>query len=368
LLRFINNTVENKGRLEINYKGEWGTICNRGFHHVDAAVACRQLGYCSGRTIPSNMVDNGQGTIWFDNVECSGSEHKLINCSFSLDLTSHCSHSYDVGVHCYLSCPAEEDEGHLRLITGSASNKGRLEINYKGEWGTICAFSFGDDDAAVACKQLGYCSGKRIASYDVDYGNGNIWLVNMHCSGSENRLINCTYSIDISHCQHQYDVGVHCFLSCPAEEDEGHLRLITSSASNKGRLEINYKGEWGTICAHSFHHVDAAVACKQLGYCFGQSIPSNYVDDGNGTIWLVNIHCSGSENKLINCTYSIDTSHCPHQYDVGVHCYLSCPAEEDEGHLRLITGSASNKGRLEINYKGEWGTICALAFIMLMQQ
>ncbi|VDI67893.1 Hypothetical predicted protein [Mytilus galloprovincialis] len=158
----ISTSETNKGRLEINYKGEWGTICHTRFDHVDAAVACRQLGYCSGKALPSNMVENGQGTIWFDNVQCSGSEHKLINCSFSLDLRERCTHSYDVGLHCYLSCPAEEDEGLLRIINSTVENKGRLEINYKGEWGTICNAGFHHVNAAVACRQLGYWCVLRI--------------------------------------------------------------------------------------------------------------------------------------------------------------------------------------------------------------
>ncbi|CAG2220744.1 unnamed protein product [Mytilus edulis] len=212
----------NKGRLEIYYKGEWGTICDRGFDHVDAAVACRQLGFCSGQAIPSNIVDDGEGTIWFDNVDCSGSENKLINCSYSID-TSQCQHWYDVGLHCYLNCPPEEEEGVLRFINSSVENKGRLEINYKGEWGTICHNRFGHVDAAVACRQLGYCSGQAIPSNIVDDGEGTIWFDNVDCSGSENKLINCSYSIDTSHCQHWYDVGLHCYLNCPPEEEEGMI-------------------------------------------------------------------------------------------------------------------------------------------------
>lgn len=53
-------------------------------------------------------------------------------------------------------------------------------------------------------------------------------------------------------------------------------------------------------------------------------IPYQNVEDGKGTIWLDAIHCSGSENKLINCTHSTDTSHCIHWFDVGIDCFLNC--------------------------------------------
>ena len=33
---------------------------------------------------------------------------------------------------------------------------GRLEIFIDGEWGTICDDSWGDTEADVACRQLGY--------------------------------------------------------------------------------------------------------------------------------------------------------------------------------------------------------------------
>ncbi|VDI38553.1 Hypothetical predicted protein [Mytilus galloprovincialis] len=61
----------------------------------------------------------------------------------------------------------------------------------------------------------------------------------------------------------------------------------------------------------------------------GEMIPSNLVDDGQGTIWLTNVDCSGSENKLINCTYSTDTSQCSNRYDVGINCF-NCATENEE--------------------------------------
>ena len=41
---------------------------------------------------------------------------------------------------------------------------------------------------------------------------------------------------------------------------DGDLRLVGSSYSNCGRLEIYYNGVWGTVCDDGFSSTDARVA------------------------------------------------------------------------------------------------------------
>ncbi|CAG2193299.1 unnamed protein product [Mytilus edulis] len=353
-LRITSGYAQHQGRLEIKYRGEWGTVCDNNFGNVDVEVACRQLGYCSGIMQPRQLINHGYGAIWLNDVNCSGSESKLLDCDFN-NVTLQCDHWYDIGVHCFLNC-STEDEGDLRIRPGYAKDQGRLEIKYRGEWGTVCQNHFGNVDAEVACRQLGYCSGIMQPRQLINHEYGAIWLNDVNCSGSESKLLDCNFNNVTLQCYHWDDIGVHCFLNY-STEDEGDLRIRPGYAKNQGRLEIKYRGEWGTVCHNHFGNVDAEVACRQLGYCSGIMQPAKLIQNGHGAVWLNDVNCSGSESKLLDCKFNNVTLQCYHWDDVGVHCFLNC-STEDEGILRITAGYAKHQGRLEIHYRGEWGTVC----------
>jgi len=44
----------------------------------------------------------------------------------------------------------------VRLVGGSSSREGRLEVYFMGVWGTVCDDGFTDAAARVACYMLGY--------------------------------------------------------------------------------------------------------------------------------------------------------------------------------------------------------------------
>ena len=69
----------------------------------------------------------------------------------------HTSPSSILQLICILFYP-ECNNGGLRLVYGNTTggNEGRVEICFGGRWGTVCHSSWGESDATVVCRQLGF--------------------------------------------------------------------------------------------------------------------------------------------------------------------------------------------------------------------
>ena len=90
------------GLLEVFHAGAWGTVCNDLFDDPtssDPNVACRQLGFPGGVYMAPSLV-TGSGEIWMDDVLCTGSEARLVDCPFGGFGIHNCSHGEDVGLDC----------------------------------------------------------------------------------------------------------------------------------------------------------------------------------------------------------------------------------------------------------------------------
>ena len=96
----------------------------------------------------------GDRQIWLDDVQCVGTETRLIDCPAGALGTNACGHSSDAGVRCIaFTCP----QGAIRLQGGTAT-QGRVEICNNNVWGTVCDGGWDNTDARVACQQLGLLS------------------------------------------------------------------------------------------------------------------------------------------------------------------------------------------------------------------
>ncbi|PIK61640.1 putative scavenger receptor cysteine-rich domain-containing group B protein [Apostichopus japonicus] len=194
-VRLRNGYSINSGRVEVYHLGEWGTICDEYWSNEDAAVICRQLGYSGGDTFYSGaLFGQGSGPILGD-ISCDGTEWYWKDCYFSNWATSSCSHSEDAALTC---TPF------------------------------VCDDDWEEDDAQVACRQLGYPTvdsyggsanyGDRYDSsayYGESYGGsaqyGPIMLDDVRCDGSEYMLTQCGHNGWYQHnCGHGEDAWVTC--------------------------------------------------------------------------------------------------------------------------------------------------------------
>ena len=87
--------------MEVYYNGEWGTVCDDGWDLNDAQVVCRQLGYGIALATRSNAYyGEGNGVIWLDELNCTGTEFNIEYCSHNGWGSNECSHGEDAGVEC----------------------------------------------------------------------------------------------------------------------------------------------------------------------------------------------------------------------------------------------------------------------------
>lgn len=100
-------------------------------------------------------------------------------------------------------------EPKIRLVDGN-ERQGRVEVYFDGEWGTICDDGWDILDAQIVCRQLGFLFAEKakIAAFFGE-GNGEVFMDEVTCTGTERTLFDCQYSMH-HNCLHSEDAGVVC--------------------------------------------------------------------------------------------------------------------------------------------------------------
>ncbi|XP_075770550.1 uncharacterized protein LOC102455270 [Pelodiscus sinensis] len=356
-LRLANGSSRCAGRVEVLHDQQWGTVCDDSWDLTDAGVVCRQLGCGTALSAPGGArFGRGSERIWLDEVNCTGTEAALSECTARPWGDSNCTHGEDASAVC--SDSTSPGEIPLRLANGSSRCAGRVEVLHDQQWGSVCDDSWDLSDAGVVCRQLG-CGTALLAPGGARFGRGSerIWLDDVNCKGTEAALSECTARPWGDHnCNHGEDASAVCSDSAPPGEIP--LRLANGSSRCAGRVEVLHDQQWGTVCDDSWDLSDAGVVCRQLGCGTALSAPGGArFGQGSERIWLDDVNCKGTEAALSECTARPwGDSNCNHGEDASAVCSDSAPPGEIP--LRLANGSSRCAGRVEVLHDQQWGTVC----------
>ncbi|OXB69869.1 UNVERIFIED_CONTAM: hypothetical protein H355_014559, partial [Colinus virginianus] len=216
-IRLVDGARRCAGRVEIYYQGQWGTVCDDAWDTSDANVVCRQLS-CGWavEVVGSAHFGEGSGHIWLDDVNCSGAEAALWNCSAEAWGQHNCGHKEDAGVIC--------SEFMALRLGNSDGCSGRLQVFYNGTWESVCSNSMSAHTVPLVCKELGCGDGGSLDA-SIRYGrvNGTAWLDHVQCGESNSSFWQCPS--DPWELQPYDDVRDEAYITC----NDPILRYVTAS-------------------------------------------------------------------------------------------------------------------------------------------
>lgn len=255
---------------------------------------------------------------------------------------------------------------HLRLKNGTfeSVNDGVILsfITSRGphqySWSAVAGGdSWGETEAQVACRMLGYKTVVRAYSTYLEDHRIPILVSEINCTGDETDLLSCPHKFSrrtaLNNCPDKnYNKGCsngNCHEDCPDNSPENcpilvaavscdnynyasSLRLVGGCGPHEGRVEISDNThKWGTVCDEGWDITDATIACRQLGYARAVRAVTGSEEFGEGTgpIWLSGVECAGLEKSLDECrqgqwwrnpNWGVYLDCSDHSRDAGVEC------------------------------------------------
>uniref|UniRef100_A0A673T0E2 Scavenger receptor family member expressed on T cells 1 n=1 Tax=Suricata suricatta TaxID=37032 RepID=A0A673T0E2_SURSU len=320
------------GVVLVLHNGQWGHVCNQEWTLAEASVVCKQLGCGHAVGAPKYVPLPGEIVQpWLHNVSCRGDEPSLWECSLGAWTQAPCPHEWVVVALCSNGTFRE-----IRLVKGRSPCSGLPEIRNVNGVDRLCGLH--EEEATVFCRELG--CGPALQAPRQEAGVSGKYMT---CRGTEPTIRNCRLNNRLRKgCDFQHDAEVVC---------SGHMeaRLEGGEHPCAGRLEVRRGLTWGTVCDAALDQATAHVVCRELQCGSAVSTPGGaHFGQGSGLVWTEAFRCAGNESLLFHCPRGPGRQ-CGHHQDAGLRC----------SEFRLVNGSSSCEGRVELQVQGAWAPLCA---------
>nr|XP_046192783.1 CD5 antigen-like [Oncorhynchus gorbuscha] len=239
-----------------------------------------------------------------------------------------------------VSPPAEYS---VRLLNGTTSCSGTVEVFYEGEWLGLCSGCWSMmREVKILCRELN-CGDVVAESIGPQFvtGRGIVTIYSM-CSGHESTVGQCVITGGPGVC----DGGYYHHVTCSES-----VRLVDGAGLCSGRVEVKSNQSWASVCEADFDRQDAEVVCRDVGCGAPAALQGGLYGEGEGQTWDKEFQCKGNESLLLDCdTSDRENNTCLPGNAVGLTC-----SEPDD--VRLVGGGSRCAGGVEWYDQGEWRTV-----------
>lgn len=93
----------------------------------------------------------------------------------------------------------------------------------KGRWGLDCTAFYDENEAAVACRQLGFDTGAVGDGGEGEFIEGGFLVSGVDCKDPDATSLNsCTYNYDLGGCFSEDGYGYNCMYGCSGGHGGGY--------------------------------------------------------------------------------------------------------------------------------------------------
>ncbi|XP_064619562.1 uncharacterized protein LOC135483002 [Lineus longissimus] len=274
------------GMLKVNTTnvGEVLYVSPLGWGEEETIVACRGLGYSTGRTYNTTAVNvTSPLSIMFD---CENTEPSLENCTFRIKKVENTAF---INIVC-----------HDSKVKLSNRTFGAVQVRAGNKHYLINAYEWGKEEAEVLCKAQGLPKWFQYA------GPGTYLTFNIRCSGSEEAIEDCNF--DPFGYQVNETVQMFCYESFQALLWNTHGPV--GLKANKNVFYISSVGNYSVF---------ANTTCKEFGFDYGFSYRVNPSRIGVPNNVVVAFNCLGNETGILECPAKVLVGNHLHVLSVSCH-------------------------------------------------